>query len=114
MPRFVRGEIVVVAFPFSTGMDYKRRPALILASVPFASDFDYLLCACSLTAETGEPNLINLAQHDLQDGEGLKRDGYIRPTTLFTIDGRQVNRSLGSLGTHKLDEVLTVVRRLLA
>jgi|GEM_PF-6140707 len=94
-------------------MDYKRRPALVLAAVPFGDSHDYLLCACSLTAEPGEHHLIPFAEGDLKADSAFRGSGFIRPTILFTIDGRQVNRSLGQLNEAKLYEVMRLVRELL-
>ena len=41
MERFVKGDIVVIPFPFSDLSDVKRRPALILASL---RGEDIILC----------------------------------------------------------------------
>ncbi len=120
MSRFVRGEIVVVPFPFSTGMDYKVRPALVISPLKFGSGHDYFLCCVSLTAEPSEQNLIEFDKAiDMEpdvayrgkEGSGI---GYIRPTTLFTIDGNQVNKSLGKLLDHKIEEVMAVIRAVVA
>lgn len=114
LSRFVRGEVVVVPFPFSTGMDYKRRPALIISPVPYRDTFDYFLCACSLTAEHGEHHLIEFNIDDFESNLEYSRQetSYIRPTTLFTIDGARVIKSLGKLSESKIDEVMAVVRGL--
>ncbi|MHB8637816.1 MAG: type II toxin-antitoxin system PemK/MazF family toxin [Fimbriimonadaceae bacterium] len=114
MARFIRGEIVVVPFPISTGMDYKRRPALVLAPIPFGSKFDYLLCAMSATKEDLEHHLIDMSAADVKPGGTFSGDYYIRPTTLFTMDGAQLVYSLGHLTNAKLTEVLAVVRPLVA
>ncbi len=53
-PLYTRGDILIVSFPGSgAGASAKRRPAVVMAVVPFGVDADYL---CALI--TSRPPLI--------------------------------------------------------
>lgn len=52
MARFVKGEVVVVPFPFSDLTQAKRRPALVVASL--TGDADASLKKYILNGEDGE------------------------------------------------------------
>ena len=49
MERFVKGDVVVVPFPFSDLSGFKRRPALVAATIP---GNDTILCKIGIIKET--------------------------------------------------------------
>jgi mRNA interferase MazF len=53
MEEFVKGDVVVVPFPFSDLSEAKRRPALVIADL--AGD-DFVLC--QITSQTEEHNFL--------------------------------------------------------
>ena len=53
MERFIKGDVVVIDYPFSDLSGAKRRPALILARV---STSDFLLCAITSLRITENSN----------------------------------------------------------
>ena len=65
MARFVKGDIVLVPFPFSGEENYKHRPALILASWSYASGTDYLVCLITTQHVRRVPNAEVLLAADL-------------------------------------------------
>jgi mRNA interferase MazF len=75
--RFVKGDVVVVPFPFSNLQEAKRRPALVVS--PLDGD-DLILC--------------------------LKQSSNIRPNRLFTADRAIVLYRAGSLASRKVEEVV--------
>src|ERR1051326_8158669 len=111
MARFVRGDIVVVPFPFSATSGSKQRPALVLASWPFGGGEDYLLCLIS-TQTVPDPYSLALATDDVENGS-LRRASYIRPTYLFAADEALIQRKIGNLKQARLTEVLTTLRKVL-
>jgi len=82
MARFVKGDVVVVPFPFSEKTGDKVRPALVLASVAYGARVDYLLCIIT-SQRPPDPHLLELEPADVTGG-GLKRKSYLRPTYLYT------------------------------
>lgn len=50
MAAYRRGDVVWLPFPFSSDEDYKLRPALVLASWPYFTGTDYLVCMITTQA----------------------------------------------------------------
>ena len=79
MAQFMKGDIIVVPFPFSDLTQSKRRPALILAEL--AGD-DRILCQIT-SQKVSDRYAIKLDDSDLESG-GLKQKSNIRPNRIFT------------------------------
>ena len=81
MANFVKGDVVVVPFPFSDLTQSKRRPALIITAL----DGDDLIL-CQITSQTIKDKYeIAANDNDFETG-GLKRPSNIRPNRIFTAD----------------------------
>lgn len=104
MGRFVKGEVVVLPFPFSDLSASKRRPALVIT--PLQGD-DVILCMITSSA-VRDNNTIPLARTDFA-GSGLPRSSYVRPNRLFTADSRIILRSAGKITDGKLQEVVEAI-----
>ena len=101
MARFVKGDVVVIPFPFSDLSQSKRRPALVVA--PLEGD-DVILC--QLTSRTVKDSYaISVDDADFASGN-LKQAGNIRPNRLFTADTHIILYRVGSLKKEKLAEVI--------
>ncbi|RYZ68552.1 MAG: hypothetical protein EOP08_00260 [Proteobacteria bacterium] len=111
---FGRGDVVVVLFPFSIGMNAKTRPAVVVSPIPFGNGHDYLLCLMTMTAQPGEPNLLPVSATDFEPGAAYNGSGFVRPTVLFTMDGGQVNKCIGRLNAAMIEKVMAPVRALVA
>jgi mRNA interferase MazF len=117
MSRFVRGEVVVIPFPFSDDAASRRRPALVLAAL--AGD-DLILCL--ITSESTHDELaIALREQDFARGSlhpkrarTLKQTSYIRPNRLLTIDDSTVLRSAGQISDALLARVVQRVTDLIS
>lgn len=100
MAAFVKGDIVIVLFPFSDLSSSKRRPALVLTDSP---GDDIILC--QITSQfSKDATAVFLANSDFSDGT-LKADSHIRPNKLFTADKRIIAYKAGSVSANKYQEV---------
>jgi mRNA interferase MazF len=97
---FVKGDIVVVPFPFSDLSDAKRRPALVVATL--AGD-DVILCQITSQARK-DVSAIALNIEELRGGT-LNQQSNIRPNRLFTCDSGIILYRIGSLSDLKMTEV---------
>lgn len=104
MGRFVKGEVVVLPFPFSDLSTSKRRPALVVT--PLQGD-DVILCMITSQAAR-DSNAIPLSDSDFADGS-LPLHSHVRPNRLFTADSRIILRSVGHLTDGKMREVVEVI-----
>lgn len=101
MGRFVKGDVVVLPFPFSDLSNAKRRPALVVSEL---TGDDVILC--QITSQNISDNYaIPLLRIDFADGK-LNRDSNIRPNRLFTADSKIVHYRLGSITPDKMQAVV--------
>ncbi len=107
MARFVKGDIVLLPFPFSGEQDYKHRPALVLASWDYAGGTDYLVCLIT-TQPTDDPYRMDLSQADTLGGS-LKQKCYLRPTYLFAPDERVISRKMDHMKPEKLKQIVQTI-----
>jgi mRNA interferase MazF len=104
MAKFVKGDVVVIPFPFSDLSQAKRRPALV---VTVLSGDDLVLC--QITSQSiSDKYAISLTEGDFQSGS-LKRRSNIRPNRLFTADTHIILYKIGHLKTDKLNEVINKI-----
>jgi mRNA interferase MazF len=101
MGRFVKGDVVVVPFPFSDLSSSKRRPALVVAQL---SGDDVILCQIT-TRHRADGYSISLSTADFASGN-LKHDSAIRPNRLFTADSNIIAYCAGKLLQEKIGEVV--------
>ena len=73
MARFVKGDIVVVPFPFSDLSNAKRRPALVVATM---SGDDVVLC--QITSQSFTDEWASSFENDDIEGGNLKTVSNIR------------------------------------
>ena len=102
MGKFVKGDIVVVPFPFSDLSSSKRRPALVLVDL----QGDDLILSQITSQAVRDSMAIPLDVSDVTNGK-LSVASNIRPNRLFTADEKIVLYSLGRLKTDKLNEVIS-------
>lgn len=104
MAKFVKGEVVVIPFPFSDLSGSKRRPALVLADLP---GDDLLLC--QITSQSSKDIFaIPLLVNDFLNGT-LPVNSFIRPTRLFTADRNIVIRKAGLIRAKTINDVTQTI-----
>jgi mRNA interferase MazF len=108
MERFVKGDVVVLPFPFSDLSETKRRPALVL--VPLTGN-DLILCLITSQVKA-DSYTIPLKSNYFEFGS-LRKDSYIRINRLFTADNQIILYKAGHLKAATLDEVISRLTTLL-
>lgn len=104
MAGFVKGDVVVVPFPFSDLSGNKRRPALVVATL---SGDDLILCQIT-SQQTNDRYAIPLDPADFAQGS-LKQNSNARPNRLFTADSRIILYRAGTLARTKVDKVAEAI-----
>ena len=101
MGRFVKGDVVVVPFPFSDLSAAKRRPALVAATLGTGDD----VILCQITSRTFADSFsMHLEQSDFAT-EGLCRNSNVRPNRLFTADTKIILYRAGQLSVSKMKAI---------
>ena len=100
MGDFLKGDVVLVPFPFSDLSTTKKRPALVIAVL---TGDDVILC--QITSKAVKGNLaISLLDSDFESGT-LQQESNIRPNRLFTADYNIILSTIGHLKPAKIMEV---------
>ena len=100
----MKGDVVVVPFPFSDLSQAKRRPALIISNLQ-GND----LILCQITSQKKQDTYaISLNDSDFQTGQ-LNRNSYIRPNRIFTAEQNIVLYKIGQIKQEKLNEVISKI-----
>lgn len=100
MEEFVKGDVIVLPFPFSDLSASKKRPALILSNL--VGD-DIIICQITSEARFDDYSVL-LADENFKKGS-LNQKSNIRPNKLFTADKSIVLYKVGSLKENKIKEV---------
>jgi mRNA interferase MazF len=108
--RFVRGDVVVLNFPFSDLSQTKRRPALVIAVL---TGNDLILCQITSQARADEYS-VSLESTDFVSG-GLNQSSRIRPNRLFMADSGIIAYRVGQVSDAKLgdtvDRLVAILRK---
>jgi mRNA interferase MazF len=105
MERFVKGDVVVLPFPFSDLSASKKRPALVVANL---QGDDLILCQIT-TATRNDGYAVSLSKDDFKEGSLPAPRSLIRTNKIFTADTSLILYKSGSL---KLDKVREVEKKL--
>lgn len=108
MGKFVKGDVVVVPFPFSDLSAAKKRPALVVAAL--AGD-DVILCQITSKTVT-DSYAVAISDADFTTGT-LRQDSNIRPNRIFTGDSSIILYRAGVLSARKVQEVVARIVQIL-
>jgi len=101
MEGFIRGDIIVLEFPFSNLIQIKRRPSLII-KVPKGED----MIVCQITGKSYEKSVeIPIKKEDFSKGN-LKVESYIRLDKIFSVEKSLIKYKIGSLKREKYAEII--------
>jgi mRNA interferase MazF len=104
----MKGDVVIVSFPFTDLTGAKRRSALVVAEPP---GVDSILCLITGTA-TRDPNAVPLTAANFAAG-ALRIDSLIRPARLFTVAVSLIAYRVGRLKASKRNEVVDAIVRVI-
>lgn len=97
MERFIKGDIVVLPFPFTDLSGQKKRPALVVANLKG----DDLWLVQITSKNTHDNYAIKISESDLISGN-FHYDSNIRPNKIFTLSKNIVLYKIGHLSEEKL------------
>ena len=101
MEGFVKGDIIIIEFPYSNLKSVKRRPVLIL-KVPKGED----VIVAQITGDSYEDYVeISLKKEDFKQGS-LNRKSYVRIDKIASIERYLIKYKAGSLKQEKFNEIL--------
>jgi mRNA interferase MazF len=108
MGKFVKGDVVVIPFPFTDLSGSKKRPAFVVADL---SGDDIIVCQITSKSKS-DPFALPLAAHDFSSG-GLPVDSFIRPNKIFTADKNSILSVAGHLDENKtraaINSIITII-----
>jgi len=108
MEKFVKGDVIVIPFPFSDLSTTKRRPALVLANLEGKN-----ILLCQITSQYFDKKyVIPLKKTDFKKGT-LPVDSYIRPERIFTADKNLILKTVGMVSSEimskTIDRLITIL-----
>ena len=109
MEKFVKGDIVVIPFPFSDLSGSKKRPALVLAGL---QGDDIILCQIT-SQKTKDKYAIAINECDFKLGI-LSTPSNIRPNRIFTADKNIIIKKASSLNESAVNSVIQKIISILS
>jgi len=109
MEKFVKGDIVVIPFPFSDLSGTKKRPALVLADL---SGNDIILCQIT-SRQKKDQYAIPINDQDFRLAT-LTVSSNIRPNRIFTADKSMILRKVATLNESACNAVIQKLIEILA
>jgi mRNA interferase MazF len=100
MERFVKGDVVVLPFPYTDLSTVKKRPALVVATLKGEN----IILAQITRVKREDENKIFLDKNDFELGF-LKHSSFIMPSIIFTAEASTVNYKAGKLKQEKIKQV---------
>jgi mRNA interferase MazF len=99
------GQVVLLRFPFTDGISFKRRPALIIND---CGDGDVIVCRIT--------SKIYHSDFDIEvknlEKSGLKLPSVIRVHKIATLEKDLVELKMGQIGSEQKDKVRLVIKSL--
>ena len=105
---FVKGDVIVLNYPFSDFSKLKRRPAVVLAN---SGDEDLLVCLITSQQKRDE-YAVSIESGDFAIGS-LNYPSIARPNRVATAERAIVLYRVGRLGAEKTEEIVNSLIRLL-
>ncbi|MHB8204768.1 MAG: type II toxin-antitoxin system PemK/MazF family toxin [Desulfomonilaceae bacterium] len=107
MGRFVRGSVVVVNYFFTDLSGSKRRPAVVVADL----EGDDLII-CPIVSSRSDRYSVRVTSQDISGGQ-LRKDSFIRPNIVNTVDSSRILYGMGELSLEKMAELSDKLKNIL-
>ena len=104
MERFIKGDVVVIPFPFSDLSQSKKRPALVITSLKGED----IILAQITSKNIYDEYAVELREKDFIEG-GLKVNSNIRVNKLFTASRDLILYKVGRINQEKIEEVINKI-----
>ena len=104
MGKLVKGDIVIIPFPFTDLSGNKKRPAFVVAAL---EGDDIIVCQITSKSKS-DSHAIPLTIDDFISGS-LPVDSFIRPNKIFTADKNIILSVAGHLNENKIHDTLNVI-----
>ena len=102
MERFVKGDVIVIKFPFSDLSNTKKRPALIITK-PLGED----ILLAQITSKLNTNNFsVSINKKDFEK-EYLLVESVVKLNRLFSADQSIIEYKVGRLTNKKMKEIET-------
>lgn len=108
MAEFIKGDVVVVPFPFSDLTNTKRRPALVITKL---TGDDLILCQIT-SKNVSDSYSILITENDFSSGS-LNQISNVRPNKLFTADSRIILYKVGHLKEEKMRKIIQSIIKII-
>lgn len=100
MERFVKGDVVVLPFPYTDFSSVKKRPAVVIATLKGNN----VILSQITTNQRNDEDLIGLTRKDFASGS-LSSDSFIMASLIFTADSSRIEYRAGKIKPEKIKEV---------
>ncbi|MDN3581133.1 type II toxin-antitoxin system PemK/MazF family toxin [Mucilaginibacter flavus] len=107
MAGFVKGDIVVIPFPFSDLSGSKKRPAMVLADLP---GDDIILCQIT-SQQSNDVYAVAIDNADFISGS-LPVSSNVRPSRIFTADKKIILKKSGTLNSGCIAKISKTIVKL--
>ena len=104
MGKFIKGDVVVIPFPFTDLSDSKKRPAFVIADLP---GDDIIVCQITSKAKS-DPFALPIGSSDFISGN-LPIESFIRPNKIFTADKNLILSVVGHLSEIKIQDAINAI-----
>jgi len=106
MATFKLGDVVLVKFPFTNNLGFKKRPALVIKDT---NDGDVIVCRIT-SQQYHSPYDIDLKNWKQS---GLQLPSVIRTHKIASLEKIMVDRKLGEIGSNVEAQVIRTIQTLL-
>jgi mRNA interferase MazF len=102
--KFVKGDVVIIPFPFTDLSGNKKRPAFVAANL---EGDDIIVCQITSKSKS-DPLALSLNTDDFNSGS-LPVESFIRPNKIFTADKNIILSVTGHLNENKIRDALNAI-----